>query len=86
MAHDPLQIVQDRAALDNLGKLRGLFIDCGRRDQYHLHFGARRFAAHLVAAGIEHTYEEFDDNHSSIDYRLDTSLPFLHRAITPGTA
>ena len=33
--------------------------------------------------GIEHTYEEFDDTHSSIDYRMDVSLPFLYRAVKP---
>ena len=32
-------------------------------------------------AGIRHTYEEFDDTHSDIDYRMDVSLPFLARAL-----
>ena len=31
--------------------------------------------------GIRHTYEEFDDNHSDIDYRMNVSLPFLYRAL-----
>ena len=84
MAHDPLKIVQNPAAQASLKALQGLFIDCGRRDQYHLHYGARRLSAQLNTAGVEHTYQEFDDNHSSIDYRLDTSLPFLHRALKPG--
>ena len=34
-------------------------------------------------AGIAHTYEEFDDNHSDVDYRMDVSLPFLYRALKP---
>ncbi|MGZ5062788.1 MAG: hypothetical protein ACXWAU_12990 [Usitatibacter sp.] len=34
-------------------------------------------------AGIEHVYEEFDDNHSDIDCRMDVSLPFLYRALEP---
>ena len=33
--------------------------------------------------GIKHTYEEFDDTHSSVDYRMDVSLPFLYRALKP---
>ena len=37
----------------------------------------------LARAGIRHTYEEFDDNHSDIDYRMDVSLPFLYRALKP---
>jgi hypothetical protein len=33
-------------------------------------------------AGIRHRYEEFDDDHSDIDYRMDVGLPFLYRALT----
>ncbi len=45
---------------------------------------ARRILSQrLAAAGIAHTYEEFDDNHSDIDYRMDVSLPFLYRALKP---
>ena len=35
------------------------------------------------AAGIAHHYEEFDDDHSDVDYRMDVSLPFLYRALRP---
>jgi len=62
--------------------LKGLYIDCGSRDQYFLHYGARQLTDKLNALGIDHRYEEFDDNHSSIDYRMDISLPFLYRALT----
>ena len=37
----------------------------------------------LAAAGITHRYEEFDDDHSDVDYRMDVSLPFLYRALAP---
>ena len=37
----------------------------------------------LASAGIKHTYEEFDDNHSDVDYRMDVSLPFLYKALKP---
>jgi hypothetical protein len=47
----------------------------------HVHYGARILSKRLQAAGIAHTYEEFDDNHSDIDYRMDVSLPFLSRAL-----
>ncbi len=77
--HDPIHLVkQNRSALRSL---RGIYIDCGWRDQYHIHYGARLLSARLAAAGIAHTYEEFDDNHSDIDYRMDVSLPFLYRAL-----
>ena len=51
------------------------------RDQYHIHYGTRILSKRLAQAGIEHTYEEFDDNHSDVDYRMDVSLPFLARAL-----
>jgi hypothetical protein len=35
----------------------------------------------LEVLGIAHRYEEFPDNHTGVDYRMDESLPFLARAI-----
>jgi hypothetical protein len=78
--HDPINLVTSYK--QNLKSLRGIYIDCGWRDQYHIHYGTRLLSARLSAAGIKHTYEEFDDNHSDIDYRMDVSLPFLYRAIS----
>ncbi len=77
--HDPINLVHKYR--DALKSMRGLYIDCGSRDQYHIHYGARILSKRLTAAGIRHTYEEFADNHSDIDYRMDTSLPFLYRAL-----
>ena len=67
----------------SLKTLRGIFIDCGWKDQYHIHYGARILSKRLAQAGIEHEYEEFSDTHSGIDYRMDRSLPFLYRALKP---
>jgi len=77
--HDPINLVLKYKR--NLKSLRGIYIDCGRRDQYHIHYGARILSKRLSAARIRHTYEEFDDNHSDIDYRMDVSLPFLYKAL-----
>jgi len=44
--------------------------------------GARRFARRLKEFGIAHRYEEFSDNHSNVDYRMDESLPFLAGALS----
>ena len=82
LAHDPLTLVEDSACLENLRSLSGLYIDCGSKDQFHLVYGARAFVKALAKNGIDHRYEEFDDNHSSIDYRMDESLPYLFEAIT----
>ena len=70
-----------RATAPTCKSLRGIYIDCGWRDQYHIHYGTRILSKRLAAAGIRHRYEEFDDDHSDIDYRMDVSLPFLYRAL-----
>jgi hypothetical protein len=64
-----------------LGSLRGVFIDCGSRDQFHLHYGARILHDRLSNSGIGHRYEEFDDDHSAVDYRMDVSLPWLYAKV-----
>jgi S-formylglutathione hydrolase FrmB len=79
LKHDPIQLVATYRK--NLRSLRGIYIDCGWRDQYHIHYGSRVLSKRLQAAGIPHTYEEFGDTHSDIDYRMDVSLPFLTRAL-----
>jgi S-formylglutathione hydrolase FrmB len=79
LRHDPVNLVARYR--DNLKSLRGIYIDCGWRDQYQIHYGSRILSKRLAAAGIRHVYEEFDDNHSDIDYRMDVSLPFLYRAL-----
>ena len=77
--HDPIRLV-DRYR-KNLRMLRGIYLDCGSRDQYHIHYGMRILSKRLQSAGVEHRYEEFDDDHSDIDYRMNVSLPFLTRAL-----
>lgn len=75
MKWDPLEIADKKG--QDLKKLKALFIDCGDIDQYNLLYGARRMTQKLKAMEVEHVYEEFPDTHSSIDYRMDVSLPFL---------
>jgi enterochelin esterase-like enzyme len=78
-AHDPLNMV-DAAAAD-LKRLKALYIDCGDHDQFHLQFGARRLHRALERLGVAHRYDEFPDDHSAVDYRMDESLPFLAKAL-----
>ncbi len=79
LKHDPVEMVARYR--EPLKRMRGIYIDCGWRDQYRIHLGSRILSKRLHAHGIDHVYEEFDDTHSGIDYRMDTSLPFLYRAI-----
>jgi S-formylglutathione hydrolase FrmB len=79
LAWDPVRMVDDHVSA--LKSLKGLWIDCGNVDQYNLVYGARRLTKKLCAAEVPHVYEEFDDTHSSVDYRMDKSLPFLAKAL-----
>jgi hypothetical protein len=36
----------------------------------------------LDELGIAHRYEEFPDDHSGVDYRMNESLPFLVQALS----
>ncbi|MBN9413208.1 MAG: hypothetical protein J0H12_04715 [Candidatus Paracaedimonas acanthamoebae] len=77
---DPLEMVPHY--LTNLKSLKFIFIDCGIYDQYYLHFGARRLSSLLNNYQVPHIFEEFPDNHSGLDYRLDHSLPLMARALS----
>jgi S-formylglutathione hydrolase FrmB len=79
MRHDPTAAVETLGG--NLHNLKALYIDCGERDQFNLLYGARRFVRRLGQLGVAHRYEEFADNHSGVDYRMDVSLPFLVSAL-----
>ena len=80
LAHDPVVKLERQA--DNLRGLKALYIDCGVSDQFNLLYGARRFKRRLDELAIAHRYEEFNDNHTAVDYRMDESLPFLAKALT----
>jgi len=80
MAHDP--VVMFDTLGENLRKLKLIYMDCGWSDQFRIHFGMRRFVAKLKTAGIDHIYEEYDDDHSDVDYRMDVFLPKLATALS----
>ncbi len=68
--------------LENLESLCGIYIDCGWHDRYHVHYGSRILSERQTEVGIHHRHDEFDDNHSHIDYRMNVSSPLLCVALT----
>ncbi len=56
-------------------------LDRDVRDR-HRGYGARRLHRKRAKAGVEPVYEEFPDDHASVDYRMDKSLPFLAKALS----
>jgi Putative esterase len=80
LAWDPLTLVETNWA--GLKRLKALYIDCGDIDQYNLVYGARRMHRELERRAVAHTYEEFADDHTAVDYRMDVSLPILSKALS----
>ncbi len=82
LAWDPVLMADRPEVIANLKSLKGLWIECGTEDQFSLVHGARRIHRKLAAAGVAHVYEEFPDNHTGVDYRMDRSLPFLAKTLS----
>ena len=80
MRQDPVIAIDTHS--DNLRRLKALYVDCGEKDQFNLLYGGRRFVRRLNELDIAHRYEEFPDNHTDVDYRMDESLPFLAGALS----
>jgi S-formylglutathione hydrolase FrmB len=82
LACDPVEMARNPEHIENARSLKGLYIDCGNRDQYALVYGARALSARLTENDVEHRFDEFDDDHTAVDYRQDESFPFLYEALT----
>ena len=75
-----MRLVDDH--VPDLKSLKLLWIECGTKDQYHLHHGARILSRRLADHGVPHEHVEFEDDHRHLNYRYDESLPRLARALT----
>lgn len=76
-------VVACRKYAKNLRSLRGVFVDCGLKDEFALHAGARILVQRLQELGVEPVHEEFDDGHMGISYRYENSFPWLGKWIAP---
>jgi enterochelin esterase family protein len=79
LAWDPVYMAERH--VDALRRLKMIYFECGSRDQFNLHLGARLLHRRLETLGIRHEYAEFDDDHSSINYRYVESLRRLCEAL-----
>jgi hypothetical protein len=77
---DPLTLVEEHGP--GLNKLKALYIDCGDIDQFNLVYGSRRMHKRLNEMNVRHVYQEFPDDHTAVDYRMDISLPIVAKALT----
>lgn len=75
LPHDPVRMIPRRA--ESLRKLRGIYLDVGRRDEFRLQVGARRVAQALNKASVDVAYSEHEGGHFGLKIRLKHSIPWL---------
>lgn len=80
LEQDPVNMLDRPAYADALRGMKLVYLDCGNRDEYALHYGARIFCRRLDKLGIPHTYQEFDGGHRHTQFRYDESLKAISRA------
>ncbi len=76
---DPVNLVDKYKG--NLKKLKLIFLDAGKRDEFNLNIGARIFVEKLKYNGINYIHEEFDDGHFNIQYRYDRAFEVISKYI-----
>ncbi len=69
---DPVYMVERHA--EALRRMKLVYVECGAKDEWNLHYGARLLHQRMELLGIAHEYQEFDDDHSNINYRYVESL------------
>jgi Putative esterase len=77
---DPVRMAHDPAHAETLRRLRGIWIDAGRGDEYYLDLGATAYRHALTAAGVPDEavrFELFDGKHGGITWRYPLSLAWL---------
>jgi len=76
---DPVNLVKKYKI--NLQKLKLIFIDAGKKDEFNLNVGARIFVKRQRENGINCLHEEFDDGHFNIQYRYDRVFEVISKYI-----
>lgn len=81
LALDPITMLEHEPYAEALRRMKLVYLDCGNRDEYALHYGARIFSRRLAQLGVNHRYEEFDGGHRSTAFRYDESLKAISQAM-----
>jgi len=79
LALDPVHFLPKRKAA--LKKIKGLYLEVGNKDQFHLQFGVRQIHAFLKTQRIKHHYQEFSGNHFDLSTRREGFLSWLNKNI-----
>ena len=76
---DPIRMIDKY--YDNLKKIKMIYLDCGKNDEYNLQLGCRMLHSKLTKRDINHEYLEFDGGHSNTNFRYDISLSKLYNSL-----
>jgi S-formylglutathione hydrolase FrmB len=79
LKHDPVHLVTKYK--NNLKKLKLIFLDAGKSDEFALNVGARIFSERLTKNGIKHYHEEFNGGHFNIQHRYDRTFEMISKHI-----
>jgi len=79
LSFDPVKNVENY--VDSLRKLKAIYLDVGKCDEYNLFIGMRSLHKKLQKLGIQHYYEEFKGGHFGNSSRYCTSLPYLYERL-----
>ena len=83
LAFDPNNMLDDEKNIKALRQMKLIYLDCGNRDEYALHYGARIFSQRLTQLEIPHQHEEFDGGHRHTQFRYDESLRAISKIMAP---
>jgi hypothetical protein len=82
---DPVVLAREPAHAETLRGRRGIWIDSGRSDEYHLELGATAFHREVVASGVPDDrvhFELFPGTHRGLTWRYALSLAWLVERLT----
>jgi S-formylglutathione hydrolase FrmB len=80
LSWDPVRMVARH--LDDLARMRLVYLDAGRSDEAFLDLGAQAVSKEMTRGGIEHTLELFEGHHTGNEHRYAIALEALARALS----
>ncbi|WMT51339.1 MAG: alpha/beta hydrolase-fold protein [Ferroplasma sp.] len=78
--YDPVRNIDSR--IENLKKLKAIYMDVGTKDEYSLFMGMRTLHDKMETLGIKHSYQEFNGGHFYNTPRYEESLPYLAKKLS----
>lgn len=84
LAFDPVLAVHEEQHASALRELDLLYLEAGRRDEFHLQFSLRVLARQLNAVGVPFEHHEHEGGHFGLDARVPDVLARVLQVVHPG--